>query len=571
MASAVPVGAPRRHFTVTECLVILVAVIGFAFDTYELLMLPLIAGPALSEVLQVPPSNPLVTQWVGNMLWITAVCGGVFGLLGGWLTDRFGRKTVLAGSILVYSLSPVLASLSTSLGTLLFFRCTTFVGVCVEFVAAITWLAELFPDKRTKELVLGYTQAFASVGGLFVTAANYLTVKYAMHLPALPIPEPFNAHASWRYTLITGLLPAIPIVLMLPFVPESPAWQARRKSGTLQRPSLLELFSPQLRRITLVTAGLSACAYGAAFGALQMTPTRIVPGLSTLAAPRTALKPLRDDATQLNQQLLAIRPEFQAATGALPGLQELSGRRAKVRIEMRTARRALDNPGADRSAVVARLTGLTNQLVQLDSELTALTASNPAAKKVVLDREKILGQLAANRDKQDPHDTVIKAQGNTVQFYQEMGGLVGRIALALLIAAAIPRRILLRLFQVPGLVVLPLTYLYLFRNEPELFKWGIACAGFLTVAQFSYFGEYLPKVFPLHLRATGGAFATNVGGRMIGTSAAFLTANVFAPLFKGSTFEQVATAAAVVGTLVFLIGLALSVWLPEPSDVAVKD
>ena len=27
-------------------------VIGFAFDTYELLMLPLIAGPALSEVLQ---------------------------------------------------------------------------------------------------------------------------------------------------------------------------------------------------------------------------------------------------------------------------------------------------------------------------------------------------------------------------------------------------------------------------------------------------------------------------------------------------------------------------------------
>ena len=57
-----------------------------------------------------------------------------------------------------------------------------------------------------------------------------------------------------------------------------------------------------------------------------------------------------------------------------------------------------------------------------------------------------------------------------------MGGLAGRIALALLIAAALPRRTLLRLFQVPGLIIFPLTYLYLFRNEPELFKWGIACA-----------------------------------------------------------------------------------------------
>jgi len=149
----------------TGWLIILVAVIGFAFDTYELLMLPLIAGPALSEILQVPPNNPLVTQWVGNMLWITALCGGIFGLLGGWFTDRFGRKRVLVASILIYSLSPVMASFSTTLGWFLFFRCTTFVGVCVEFVAAITWLAELFPDKRQKELVLGGTQAFASVGG----------------------------------------------------------------------------------------------------------------------------------------------------------------------------------------------------------------------------------------------------------------------------------------------------------------------------------------------------------------------------------------------------------------------
>src|SRR5436309_9851831 len=179
--------APRRKLTLGEWLIILVAIIGFAFDTYELLMLPVIAGPALAEILQVPPNNPLVTKWVGNTLWMTALCGGIFGLLGGWLTDRFGRKKVLAASILVYSLSPVMAAYSTTLSGFMFFRCTTFVGVCVEFVAAITWLSELFPGKRQKELVLGGTQAFASVGGLLVTLANTASVKYAAILPALAL------------------------------------------------------------------------------------------------------------------------------------------------------------------------------------------------------------------------------------------------------------------------------------------------------------------------------------------------------------------------------------------------
>ena len=564
-------GSRRPAFTLTEWLVILVAVIGFAFDTYELLMLPLIAGPALAELLQVPANNPLVTKWVGNMLWITALCGGVFGLLGGWLTDRFGRKRILAASILMYSFSPVFAAFSTSVGWFLFFRCTTFIGVCVEFVAAITWLAELFPDKRTRELVLGYTQAFASVGGLLVTAANYFTVHYANTFPAFPIPEPFNAHASWRYTLLTGLLPAIPIALMLPFVPESPVWLQKRNSGTLRRPSFFELFSPQLRRVTLVTAGLSACAYGAAFGALQMTPTRIAPGLSNLAEQRTALRPLREEATALNQQLIAILPQFQQAAKDVPGLRELSGQRAKVRMAMRSTRREMDAAAPDaQPPFQVQLGALTNRLTDLDRDLATLTAAKPEAKATLLQRERILGQLAGNREKQDPFDVTIKAKGNQVQFYQETGGLVGRIALALLIAAAMPRRLLLQLFQVPGLLIFPLTYLYLFRNEPDLFRWGIALCGFLTVAQFSYLGEYLPKVFPLHLRGTGGGFATNVGGRMLGTSAAYVTANLIAPMCKGNTFEQVATAAAIVGTGVFLIGFALSFLLREPKTDAVE-
>ena len=113
--------------------------------------------------------------------------------------------------------------------------------------------------------------------------------------------------------------------------------------------------------------------------------------------------------------------------------------------------------------------------------------------------------------------------------------------------------------------MIPATYLWLFPDRPELFRWGMLLAGLLTVAQFSYFGEYLPKIFPLHLRGTGGSFATNVGGRMLGTSAAFITTNVVAREMLGGTGPtEVAAAAAIVGTSMFLAGLVLSIFLPEP-------
>src|SRR4051812_8784037 len=162
--------APTKGFTLAQWLILAVAATGFLFDTYELLMTPLVGVPAISELLKLPPNHPVVNQWMGRMLWMTALCGGVFGLLGGWLIDRVGRKRMLAVSIFAYALSPFAAAFSTTLPMFIFFRCTTFVGVCVEFVAAITWLAELFPEKRQKEKILGWTQAAASLGGILVTA-----------------------------------------------------------------------------------------------------------------------------------------------------------------------------------------------------------------------------------------------------------------------------------------------------------------------------------------------------------------------------------------------------------------
>jgi MFS family permease len=477
---------------VVRSLVLAIAAIGFLFDTYELLMLPVIARPALSELLQVPANNPLIGQWLGWMLWSSALSGGIFGLLGGYLIDRLGRKSVMVGSILLYSASPLAAAFSTEAWMLLLFRCTTFIGICVEFVAAITWLSELFEDRRARGLAIGWTQAFASVGGLLVTGANALAVRFAADLPAVPVDAPFNPHASWRYTLVSGLIPGALILLLMPFVPESRVWAERKRAGTLRRPSFAELFAPGLVRTTLAATALSACAYAAAFGALQLTPAQVVPGLPELAENQHHLEPLRKEAARLNAKLIQAPP------------------------------------GSDERKAIAK-------------------------------------EVAANRKQQEPYDRPITEKGNEAQFWQEMGGLTGRVLLAVLVVVVVSRRQLLRVFLVPGLILFPVTYYYLYRQQPDLFIFGVFLCGLTTVAQFSYFGEYLPKAFPLHLRGTGGSFATNVGGRMVGTSASLLTTAVVAPLVPAeSTFLRVATGAAIVGGGVYLLALLLSFALPEP-------
>src|SRR6187200_1704719 len=191
-----------KRLTPIQWTICVIAAIGFAFDTYELLMLPLVLRPALMELLNAPPNSPAFNLWRGLLFFIPAFAGGIFGLLGGYLTDRLGRRRVLTYSILIYAVAAFLSGFSSSIEMLLLLRCFVFIGVCVEFVAAVAWLAELFPEATRREKVLGYTQAFSSLGGLLVATANGLAVTYAASLPAIAgLEAGQNAHAVWRYTL----------------------------------------------------------------------------------------------------------------------------------------------------------------------------------------------------------------------------------------------------------------------------------------------------------------------------------------------------------------------------------
>jgi MFS family permease len=468
--------APK--LTRTQWLICFIASVGFAFDIYELLMLPLIVRPALAALGGTTPEgtpilvpgSPEFTHWARLLFFVPAIMGGIFGLVGGYLTDLLGRRRVLTFSILLYAGSAFAAGFATSLEQLLFWRCLVFIGVCVEFVAAVAWLAELFPDPVQREKVLGYTQAFSSIGGLLVALANGWCISLADSLPAI-----HGAHEAWRYTLISGLIPAIPLILIRPFLPESPAWKAKRDSGNLRRPSIAELFSPELRRTTLVTALLVASGYGLAFGAIQHLP-QIVPGLA------------------------AVKAEVKVAQDA-----------AKAKAEQ---------------------------------------AGKPMAPKALVGVGKKVEETTAAH----------------VQKVQEVGGLVGRFILAGAALYLASRRTLFRVFQIPALVVVPGFFYWLSTNLDGASVSTVAIGAFLcglfTVAQFSFWGNYLPLVYPVHLRGTGESFAANIGGRILGTSAAWLTFTLSAatPPSPG----KIALVAACVAGVFALVGTLFTGLLTEP-------
>ena len=431
-------GEISRFIKWTICVV---AAVGFLFDIYVVLVGPLIVQPALAELGNLQPGTPDYRAWAGELFWIPPLVGGFCGLWGGYLADRFGRRRILTWSILLYAFSAVASGLATRLEALLLFRTLSFAGVCVEFVAATAWLAEIFMHPRTREAVLGSTQAFSSLGGVLAAGAFYLANHYAGALPQIQ-----SGHSAWRYTLISGIAPALPLILIRPFLPESTQWERKRASGTLKRPSVFDLFHVKFRRTTVVTSLLFACAYGAAFGSIQQSP-QITPGLTE----------------------------------------------------------------------VERMT--------------------PAAR----------GEAVSS-----------------VQAFQEMGGLLGRIVMAGLALFLASRRKLLRVFLIPGLVITPIVFTYNATHGLSMFRLGIFLAGFTTVAQLTFWGNYLPRVYPVHLRGTGEGFAANVGGRMFGTSAAYITTHLAAWMPGAAPPVKLAYASATVGALVYALALVLTRRLPEP-------
>lgn len=137
---------------------------------------------------------------------------GIFGMiagaaLSGVIADRFGRRTVIIATLLVYSVGSLLCGLSVNLAMLVVFRFVTGLGLGGELPVASALVSELSPLRaRGRNVVI--LESFWAWGWIAASLVAYLAI------PAW----------GWRAAFFVGAAPALFAAVLRRMVPESPRY-----------------------------------------------------------------------------------------------------------------------------------------------------------------------------------------------------------------------------------------------------------------------------------------------------------------------------------------------------------
>jgi MFS family permease len=132
------------------------------------------------------------------------------------MADRLGRKPVLSLTILTYSLGTFCCGLSTDLWFLILFRVLTGLGVGGEWATGQTLVGETFPA-RMRGRFAAVMQTGAPIGIALATVVGAFM-------------EPFFARSfgpgwGWRTCFLVSVLPAVLVIVIRQFMPESDIWE----------------------------------------------------------------------------------------------------------------------------------------------------------------------------------------------------------------------------------------------------------------------------------------------------------------------------------------------------------
>jgi MFS family permease len=236
--------ADRWYSGVTryQWLVLTIASAGWMFDAFEGQLFNITRGQMLAELMGSAGSTERVRMWGDTFLAIFLLGGTLGGLAFGSLADRFGRKPMMAVTILFYSIFSGLTFFATELWHVAVLRFLVALGVGGEWAVGATLVAEVFPA-RARARASGIFHA-TSVIGTWLAAAAGLAVG-----------------TGWRYAYVIGVLPALLVLWVRSSIHEPERWQRagaeRRRLG-----SFSELFGvarwarPAIFGLLLAAVGL---------------------------------------------------------------------------------------------------------------------------------------------------------------------------------------------------------------------------------------------------------------------------------------------------------------------------
>jgi MFS transporter, SHS family, sialic acid transporter len=258
---------PDSHTTVTpartgaisgasgrdQWLVLSAAFLGWMFDGVEQAVFPLVARPALQDLLGVS-ADESIGPWMGYitaLFLLGAACGG---LCFGWLGDRLGRVRAMVLSILAYSLFTGCCYFVQSAWQLGVFRFLAAVGMGGEWSLGVALVMECWPERR-RPLLAGFIGAAANVGFGVIGTLGLL----------FPVTRD-----SWRWVMLAGAAPALLCLFIVRYVPESERWKQSVKTN-ISNP-LKEIFSPRLRYRTVLGLLFASIALIGTWGSVQWLP-----------------------------------------------------------------------------------------------------------------------------------------------------------------------------------------------------------------------------------------------------------------------------------------------------------
>lgn len=236
-----------------QWLVLLAAFLGWMFDGLEMGIFPVVARPALQELLGTR-ADQQVGPWMGYITALFLLGAASGGLVFGWLGDKIGRVRAMAASIVVYSLFTGACYFAAAAWQLGVFRFIAALGMGGEWALGVALVVECWPDDK-RPLMAGVIGAAANLGYAVI---GLVTWVFPVRLD------------SWRWVMLAGAAPALLALFISLLVPESERWKTSVKQRTTH--PLAEVFGRDLWSTTLLAVALSSVALIGTWGSVQWLP-----------------------------------------------------------------------------------------------------------------------------------------------------------------------------------------------------------------------------------------------------------------------------------------------------------
>jgi SP family arabinose:H+ symporter-like MFS transporter len=169
----------------------------------------------------------------------SALYGTVVGaLLGGWPTDRFGRKWTLVGIGVLYIVSALWSSLATDVYSFIIARLIGGLGIGISTIAAPLYISEIAPAGHRGRLA-GMFQLNIVFGIVVAYLSNALLAGVCEH--------------AWRWMLGVAAFPAVLYSLCCLIIPESPRWLLGRKGDREAGIAMLRFIEPGASEVKIAS------------------------------------------------------------------------------------------------------------------------------------------------------------------------------------------------------------------------------------------------------------------------------------------------------------------------------